>query len=97
MVCEQKDGEQLEEDEIMEEVFEDEQEQGRSKVWRRAPRGHAVMRKKIPSEMEVATRCTLHSAYTVYTVHIVYTAYTLQTTLHCLNSSMYAYYIVREG
>ena len=32
MVCEQKDGEELEEDEIMEEVFEDEQEQGRKKV-----------------------------------------------------------------
>ena len=27
----------------------------------------------------------------VYTVDTVYTAYVLQTVLHCLNSSMYAY------
>ena len=32
------------------------------------------------------------------TVDMVYTVYTIQTALHCLNSSMYAYiYIDREG
>ena len=35
---------------------------------------------------------------TLYSANTVYTFYTVQTALHCLNSSMYAYiYIVREG
>ena len=51
------------------------------------------MRNKIPSEMKEA----LYAAYTVDTddtvlmVYTVDTAFTIQTALHCLNSSMYAY------
>ena len=35
---------------------------------------------------------------TLYSANTVYTFYTVQTALHCLNSSMYAYiHFVREG
>ena len=40
----------------------------------------------------------LHQLHYLRTVCTDYTVYTIQTALHCLNSSMYAYiYIVREG
>ena len=52
---------------------------------------------EIPTGMEVPLRyklLTLFSLFTVYTAHIFYTFYTvniIQTALHCLNSSLYAY------
>ena len=34
---------------------------------------------------------TAYTIYTAYTVNTVFTVYTIQTSLHYLNSSMYAY------
>ena len=41
---------------------------------------------KISSEMELALHYTLLTPF-----FVVYTSYTIQTALHCLNSSKYAY------
>ena len=47
--------------------------------------------------MEEATRNELlYTVYTAYTVHTVFIGHTIQTVLHCLNSSMYAYLYCHE-
>ena len=66
---------------------------------------HNTHTQNLPSQMEVALYATLYAAYTVDTVDTVYiigtvetvytvdtvdTVYTIQTTLHFLNSNMYA-------
>ena len=50
----------------------------------------------VPSFVKITIRDG--GSTTLYSANTVYTCYPVQTALHCLNSSMYAYiYIVREG